>query len=71
MIADLSPFCIETFTQEELLINITHHEMVPKHSILSQEDKDKLLVKYKVKENQLPKILCDDPIARYFGAKRG
>ena len=45
--------------------------MVPKHSILNEEDKANLLKKYKVKENQLPKILCDDPIARYFGAKRG
>ena len=45
--------------------------MVPKHSILNEDDKANLLKKYKVKENQLPKILCDDPIARYFGAKRG
>ena len=45
--------------------------MVPKHSILNEEDRANLLKKYKVKENQLPKILCDDPIARYFGAKRG
>ena len=70
-LAELGVFNIEIFTQEELLVNITKHELVPKHSIITDFEKAELLKKYRVKENQLPKILIDDPIARYFGARKG
>lgn len=33
----------EVFMQEELLVNITHHELVPKHMILSDAEKAELL----------------------------
>ena len=52
----LNPFRIEIFNQEELLVNITKHEMVPRHKIISKTEKDQLLKKYRVKESQLPKI---------------
>ncbi len=39
------PFMIETFMQEELLVNITHHELVPKHMVLSASEKQELLKK--------------------------
>jgi len=38
---------IETFQMSELMVNITHHELVPKHIPLSKEDKERLLEKYK------------------------
>lgn len=62
---------IEIFTLGELVVNITEHELVPKHLLLSKEEKDLLLKRYKIKENQLPKILITDPVARYLGLKRG
>ncbi len=52
-------------------MNITEHELVPKHFVLSDSEKNELLAKYRVKENQLPKIQVEDPIARYYGVKRG
>jgi DNA-directed RNA polymerase I, II, and III subunit RPABC1 len=61
---------IETFEEKELIVNITEHELVPKHMILSSEEKHNLLSKYRLKENQLPKILLTDPIAKYLGLKR-
>ena len=68
---NLGPFNIEVFSSEELLVNITHHELVPKHTTLSDQEKAELLKRYRAKESQLPKIQCEDPIARYFGAKKG
>ncbi|KAK4181933.1 RNA polymerase [Triangularia setosa] len=62
---------IECFLEEDLLVNITHHELVPTHILLSREEKTALLKRYRLKETQLPRILQKDPIARYLGLKRG
>ncbi|TRX98763.1 hypothetical protein FHL15_000105 [Xylaria flabelliformis] len=62
---------IEWFLEEDLLINITHHELVPRHVILSREEKMALLKRYRLKETQLPRILQRDPVAKYFGMRRG
>merc|ERR1712087_487139 len=63
---------VECFKQSELMINITKHKLVPKHEILSEQDKRKLLEKYKLNSPaQLPRIQKDDPISRYFGAHKG
>lgn len=62
---------IECFLEEDLLVNITHHDLVPKHILLSREEKAALLKRYHLKETQLPRILQKDPIARYLGLKRG
>ena len=35
------------------------------------EEKAELLSRYKLKENQLMRIQASDPVARYFGLKRG
>lgn len=63
---------IEVFTVGELVVNITEHELVPKHILLSEQDKKLLLERYRIRDqNQLPKILLTDPVARYLGLKRG
>ncbi len=69
--ATLAYTAIECFLEEDLLVNITHHELVPKHIVLSREEKAALLKRYRLKETQLPRILSKDPIARYLGLKRG
>mmetsp|Transcript_12266 Transcript_12266/g.30005 ORF Transcript_12266/g.30005 Transcript_12266/m.30005 type:complete len:217 (+) Transcript_12266:59-709(+) len=58
---------IEYFSESELIINITEHCLVPKHEIISLEEKKSLLKRYSIKENQLPRINKKDPIARYYG----
>ena len=62
---------VQCYKLSELMVNITEHTYVPKHVVLSNEEKTALLRRYKIKENQLPKILSSDPIARYLGLRRG
>lgn len=71
LIPTVAPASIETFQEGDLIVNITHHELVPKHIKLSREEKKELLERYRLKESQLPRIQREDPVARYLGLKRG
>ncbi|KAI9761868.1 MAG: GTPase of the mitochondrial inner membrane that associates with the large ribosomal subunit [Chaenotheca gracillima] len=71
IIPTVLPAIIETFLEQDLLVNITHHELVPKHILLSPEEKAALLERYRLKESQLPRIQVGDPVARYLGLRRG
>ena len=51
--------------------NIFDHEFVPKHEILTAEEKEKLLTEYKVHPYQLPKIKASDPALTAIGAMPG
>ncbi|WJX66297.1 hypothetical protein P8452_50867 [Trifolium repens] len=62
---------IEIFMEDELLVNITKHELVPKHQVLTDAEKKELLKTYTCQQTQLPKMLITDPVAKYYGLERG
>eukprot|EP01016_Furgasonia_blochmanni_P054512 TRINITY_DN8995_c0_g1_i3.p1 TRINITY_DN8995_c0_g1~~TRINITY_DN8995_c0_g1_i3.p1 ORF type:complete len:210 (+),score=61.67 TRINITY_DN8995_c0_g1_i3:103-732(+) len=61
---------LEPFEDTELLVNITKHELVPKHVVITDDEKRALLDRYRLKESQLPRILASDPVARYYGLQK-
>ena len=53
-------------------IDLTNHILVPKHILLSEQEKEEVIKKYGInKLNQFPKILKTDPIIKILGAKEG
>ncbi|CAR26280.1 hypothetical protein ZYGR_0H00890 [Zygosaccharomyces rouxii] len=71
LVPSIPPATIETFHEASLVVNITHHELVPKHIRFSEDEKRELLKRYRLKESQLPRIQRADPVALYLGLKRG
>ena len=62
---------IEYFRDAELLVDITEHKLVPEHIVLTSQEKNELLHRYKLKPTQLPRIQVQDPMARYLGLNHG
>ena len=52
-------------------INILEHELVPKHEVLSKEEREELLNKFKITNEELPKILASDSVLEHIKAKPG
>lgn len=62
----------QTFTLLELQFNISAHELVPKHELITNEEEiNDILTKHQVKKTQLPWIQKTDPMSRYLNAKVG
>lgn len=51
--------------------NIFEHTLVPKHEVLTSEEKEKVLMEYRVRSYQMPQIRASDPAARAIGARPG
>ena len=58
--------------KQESKIDVLAHELVPKHYIVSEEEKQKIIEKYRIaKLNQLPQIKASDPAVKAIDAKPG
>lgn len=62
---------IELVSQDFPSFNIFKHNLVPKHEILSPEERQAILEKYRVEPYKLPRIKVSDPVIRLIGAKPG
>jgi len=52
-------------------IDVLLHKFVPQHILLTKEEAQELLNKYKIDVNDLPQMFEKDPVAIAIGAKEG
>ena len=63
---------LQIFHQSRLITNISHHNLVPKHEIISDKDKEYLKKKFKLQSlEKLPHIATSDPMAKYLNMRHG
>ena len=62
---------VETFEEDDVVVNITKHELVPKHEPMTEAEAKEMLAAHSLELSMLPRILSTDPVARYFGLRRG
>jgi len=62
---------IELIPRDFPSFNIFDHVLVPKHEILTPEEKEQILEKFRVEAHQLPKIRASDPAVISIGGKPG
>ncbi|CAI9287699.1 unnamed protein product [Lactuca saligna] len=68
---DLFSFKVEIFQITDLLVNITKHVLKPRHRVITDVEKAKLLKKFNLNEKQLPRMSQKDAIAQYYGLEKG
>ena len=62
---------IETFHQGEIEFNITHHEFVPAHRLLTNAEAVSVLRALNTTASQCPQIQLTDVVSRYYGGQVG
>lgn len=50
-------------------INVSEHMLVPKHTKLSEKEKEQLLKEFNITTKQLPKIKKKDPAIKHLDVK--
>ena len=55
---------VQFFTFKQLCVNITRHDLVPKHEKIKNED-------LKIEASKLPKLYTNDAISQYYNYKEG
>lgn len=68
---DVNDLFVQAFSERELSFNVTKHHLVPKHQVLTTEEKRNVVKKYRTSMKQFPLMLSSDPVARYYGLLPG
>ncbi len=61
----------QEFTYSQLMIDITEHCLYMPHTALQVQEADALLQRLRIKQTDLPKLLCTDAVCRFFNFKSG
>ncbi len=61
----------EHFLISEVQANISKHKLVIPHRIMSEEEKEAVMKKYKMSSENIPAILTTDMMCRFVGGKVG
>lgn len=62
---------ITIFTTRELTFNVTHHTLVPKHTLMPRGFRKELARQMQCNERRIPLISVADPVSKYYGASLG
>ena len=62
---------VELLPKSFPVFDIFEHALVPRHEILTENEQNELLAKYKIKPYQMPQIKSTDPAVKAIGAKPG
>lgn len=62
-------YFVQIFGLENFLFNVSRHQLVPKHRILSKTEIQTLLTNFNCSIKNLPTIKRDDPQAKYIGLR--
>jgi DNA-directed RNA polymerase subunit H (RpoH/RPB5) len=62
-------YFVQMFGLENFLINVSRHQFVPKHTILSKQEMQDVLTKYNCNGKNIPTIKRDDAQAKYIGLR--
>ena len=71
-VADTQRPLIQIFEMRHLQFDISAHRKVPKHRVISNEEAAAMLKEFHIQDvNKIPKIDCQDPMAKWIGARPG
>jgi len=61
----------QIFRESTMMIDIISNEIQPKFELLSPEEMKRVKEEYHITDYTIPKLLKTDPVAKYFGLKKG
>ena len=71
MLRDMQHWC-QVFEIASVIRNVTRHKLVPKHTLVPENEVANLLARWKETDRRrLPALLASDPVARYLGLSLG
>lgn len=60
----------QVFYIKKITIDITKHQNVPEHTLLTKDEENELISQYKINKKNLPYININDPVAKFLGIKK-
>jgi DNA-directed RNA polymerase subunit H (RpoH/RPB5) len=62
---------IEIFKFDKLQSDITEHDLVPKHQVLTKDEGENVMESYRARKRDMPLIRSNEPVAKYYNMKPG